>query len=212
MNPNLAIFLKRTVLFLLVSTLIVVAAYLVDRYSSIDLMAIGAYIMYGFFGLGMALMMVLIIGVTFKSVWVEIMRRSNAIVLCCADQGELGIHIVARHYHSGGDGGDGYDSFRHYYIKTDKGTAYMSTRTKGKDGSDVTGSLLELSKKTGRNLSFDKTKSVTVGSNTEEDKPVNAVLKLSSGMLLIKGYDGMMDYGFKLSFHANDIRKWSMRI
>ena len=212
MNPNLTIFLKRTVFFLLAASLLVAVVYLIDRYSNIDLRAIGAYIMYGFFGLVMSFMLVLILGVTFKSVWVEIMRRTDAIVLCCADPEENGIHIVARHYHSGGDGGDGYDSFYHYYIDTNTGRVYMSKKTKGKDGSDVSGSISELSEKVGRRLLIDKSKSADVGSNTQDDKPVHAVLQLKSGSLSLRGHDGMMDYGFKLAFHTNDIKKWSMRI
>src|SRR5688500_15927969 len=131
MNPNLLIFLKRSAFLVAIAALMTLLFYLIDQFTSVDLQQIGEYAMYAFFAVVMGFMMVLMIGITFKSVLTGIMRRSDNIFLCCPDKKHRGIHIIGKHFFSGGETSDGYDAFHHYYINIDDGKMFLSKKIKG---------------------------------------------------------------------------------
>jgi hypothetical protein len=116
-----------------------------------------------------------------------------------ARQYHNGIHLVVRHYNPGGETTDGFDSYLHYYIETD-GKSFLSKKVSN-EGKSIADSLHELSKKAKKTLAPDPHKAITVGSNTDGDNtPKVLTLTLGKGELHLKGYDGLMDYGFKLIF------------
>jgi hypothetical protein len=209
MNPNLAVFFRRLLIFGVIAGVVVGAVYVIDQYTTFDLEKAGTSIMYGFFGFVMALMMALIIGVTFKIVWVNIMRRSDNILLCCPDKQHDGIHIIGKHYFSGGDSGDGYDAYHHYYIRLSDGRVFQSRKIQ--DESNINKSLQELSAKLNLDLQPDTGKALKVGSHTsggDDEKRFSGMMKLRGGELKITGFDHWIDFGFRLTYMKNQNRVW----
>jgi hypothetical protein len=207
MNPNLLIFIKRLLIVLLAIAACISIYYAIREFTNLDLAKIGGYIMYGFFGITMAFVMALIVGVMLKSLWVEIMRRTDSILLCAPDKHHDGIHVVGKHYHSGGDAGDGYDSYHHYYIRLSDGRMYLSKKITKENQIDK--SLIDLSAKTNLNLQADLGRSISVGSNVGgDDVPANTNLSLPEGKLTIKGFDNWLDFGFRLSYARNGKIIW----
>jgi hypothetical protein len=210
MNPNLVIFLKTAVKWIAAIGLLVGAVYLVKTYWAIDLEKIGAYVMYGFFGLIMAFMMVLIIGVTFKSIWVGIMRRTGNITLCCLDANNEGVHIVGNHYFSGGETSDGYYAYHHYFIRFSDGKMFLSRKIK--DESNLDESLRHLQEQTKLRLAPDRSKAISVGGNTHDDLPTHRVINLPEGELHIDGFENWFDEGFRISLMEGTRIKWRNRL
>lgn len=207
MNPNLVIFLKRFLIFILIAGLCFAVYYIIQTYTQFDLEKLGTYIMYGFFGLVMAFMMVLIIGVTFKSVWINIMRRSDNIDVCCPDKHHDGIHIIGRHYFSGGELSDGYTAYHHYYITLSEGRMFLSKKIESEK--DFTRSLHELSVKTKLDLHPDVSRAINVGPNTDrDDRPRTCDLKLANGNVRITGFDNLVDFGFRIVYSQDNKVRW----
>lgn len=67
MNPNLRIFLVRSIYVLVFGAIVAALFYGITHFTTIDLSALGEYIMYGFFGLMMAGMFALILGVILRA-------------------------------------------------------------------------------------------------------------------------------------------------
>ena len=210
MNPNLQIFFKRAIYLFVSAGLLVAMFYSITELTSIDFAAIGSYIAYGFLGFIVAGMFVLIIGFIMRSVWTGIMNRADSIDLCCPDQNHGGTHLIVRHYQPGGES-DGYDSYLHYYIDN-QGKSFLSKKILD-EGKDINESLQDLCKKTGKHLEPDHGSAIRVGSNTDgDDAPKNMTIRLNDGELHFKGYSGLLDYGFKLTFNEGNQTKWRMRI
>ena len=93
--------------------------------------------MYLFFGLVMAFVIALSLGVMLKVVWINIMRRTDSIDYCCPDASGDGVHIIGSHYFGGGDSGDGYSSYHHYYIRLHDGKLFLSKKVKDPDDLDA---------------------------------------------------------------------------
>ena len=211
MNPNLQIFLKRSMYVLVFAAIAAALYYSIVTFTAIDLSAIGSYIMYGFFGLMMVGMFVLIIGVTFRSVWTGIMNRVDRIVLCCPDKKHDGVHIVASHYNPGGESTEGFNSYFHYYLDR-KGKLYLSKKVE-KEGAEISRSVQHLSEQTRLQLEPDIPQAVKVGSYSEGDNKVTDVtMRLGNGELHFRGYEGLIDYGFKVAYKADRQTKWVVRI
>ena len=210
MNPNLRIFFKRTAYVLAFAAVIAAVFYGVTNFTSIDLAAIGSYLMYGFFGIVIAGMFVLVIGMFLRELWTGIMNRADRIVMCCPDKNYNGIHVVASHYSSGGESGEGFSSYFHYYVD-DTGRLYLSKKVDD-NGNEIHKSVQHLSEQTRLQLEPDLQQSIRVGSNTDEDNPTIASVPIKKGVMLFHGYDGIMDYGFKLTYKEHDRKKWTVRI
>jgi len=212
MNPNLVIFLRRSAIFMAFCLLIYLIFYLIKTHTQLSLDTIFAVLFKVFFYVVMAGMMALIIGITLKEVWSGIMSRSDSILLCCLDKSSDGVHIIASHYHSGGDSGDGYTSYRHYYILFETGKIYMSKKLSNEK--DLSKSISDLQDQVEKKLSPDKATSVEVGSyEDEDDKTVRRSLRTVNGLLQINGFRHLLDYGFRLSYLDNHERlKWRRKI
>jgi hypothetical protein len=211
MNPNLLIFFRRLLICMIIVAACVVLYYAIRQFTNLDLAKIGGYVMYGFFGITMTFMMALIVGVMLKSVWVEIMRRTDNILLCAPDKQHDGVHIIGKHYHSGGDSGDGYDSYHHYYIRLSDGRMYLSKKITTEK--QLGKSIAELSGKVKLNLEADTGKSISVGPNVDgDDIPASNSMNLSEGQLNIKGFDNWLDFGFRLSYTRSGKTSWRRTI
>jgi hypothetical protein len=210
MNPHLQIFLKRSVYVIVFAGIIAALFYGITNFTTIDLSAIGEYVMYGFFGLMMAAMFVLIIGVTFRSLWTGIMNRVDRIVLCCPDEKHDGVHIVASHYNPGGESTEGFNSYFHYYLDH-KGKLYLSKKVED-EGSEIAKSIQHLSAQTRLHLKPDMRKSVRIGSNTDDNNATVVTMQLSKGELHFRGYDGLIDYGFRVAYTVAGETKWRITI
>lgn len=207
MNPNLVVFLKRSLILILVAGVCLALYFVIQTYTHIDLKEIGTYIMYGFFGLIMTFMMVLIIGVTFKSVWTNIMRRTDNIEVCCPDKHHEGVHIIGRHYFSGGELSDGYTAYHHYYISLSDGRMFLSKKIDNEK--DFTRSLQEIATNSKLDLYPDVSKAINVGPHTDsDDRPRTAELKLPKGVLNIDGFDHWLDFGFRVAYFYDDKVRW----
>lgn len=150
MNPNLQVFFKRTIYFVVFAGLLVAMFYSITELTSIDFASIGSYIAYGFLGIMVAGVFVLIIGFTMKSVWTGIMNRADSIDLFCPDQNHRGIHLIVRHYQHGGES-EGYDSYLHYYI--DNQGKFLSKKI-GDEGQKINESLQDFARKQGSILNL----------------------------------------------------------
>jgi hypothetical protein len=211
MNPNLHAFFTRSLYVVLFVAIAAGLFYVVDHFTTIDLSVVGEYIMYGFFGATMVFMFVLIIGVMLKSLWVEIMNRADSIVLCCPDRHQDGVHIVAMHHHAGGESTSGFSSYLHYYIDNN-GKSFLSKKVK-EEGKSIGNSLEELSEKTQKKISPNLQFAIEIGSNTDgDDAPKISTISISNGTLHVRGYDGLIDYGFKLELVEGHRTRWRMRI
>lgn len=211
MNPNLLIFLKRSFYVLLFAGLIAVLYYSnIANLMGIDLSKIGGYLMYGFLGFMMVVMFGLIIGVMFRSIWTGIMNRVDSIILCCPDEKHDGVHIVAYHYNSGGES-ESFNTYFHYYLDQ-KGKLYLSKKVE-KEGNEISKSIQHLSEQTHLQLVPDKQRAIRVGSYTDaSNKAVDITLRLNRGEFHFRGYEGLLDYGFKVAYKVNDQTKWRVTI
>lgn len=210
MNPNLRIFFKRSVYAVVFALIIIALYYGITNATTIDLSVIGGYVANGFLGLMMASMIVLIVGVVSRSVWTGIMNRADHVVLCCPDKNHNGVHIVASHYNPGGESTEGFSSFFHYYLDL-QGKLYLSKKVDG-EGTNIARSIDHLSVQTRLSLEPDKGKKIEIGSNTYDGKATDIVMQLTNGTLHFRGYDGLIDYGFKVTYATSGQRKWVMRI
>jgi hypothetical protein len=210
MNPNLKIFFKRSVYALVIVALIAAVFYGIMNFTDIDLSSIGEYAMYGFMGLVMTGMFVLIIGIVLRTVWTGIMNRVDTIVRCCADKNNDGVHIVASHYNPGGESTEGFSSYFHYYIDK-KGKLYLSKKV-DKDGDDIERSILHLSEQTRLRLEPDLERSKHIGSYSNDDKGTDVKMRINNGELHFRGYEGLIDYGFKVAYHEHGQMKWRVTI
>ena len=206
MNPNLVIFLKRSLYAVAIAGFLFGVYYAIVNFTTFPMEKAGTYLMYGFFGLLMSGMMMLIIGVTMRQVWPGILRRSETITLCCPDRSDAGIHVVGKHYFSGGELSDGYDAWQHYYIRINDGKVFMSRKIKSEEL--LSESLEELSKKLNVQLVPDKSRAVSVGYYEENDRPVERSMHMTNATLTIKGFDAWVDYGFKITCFAGNKKKW----
>jgi hypothetical protein len=207
MNPNLLFFLRSSAKVLAIGILLFLVVYLIDAYTIIDIEKIAAYLMYGFFAVVMVFMMALIIGITFKSIWISVMRRTGNIAFCCLDSTNEGIHIIGSHYFSGGDSGDGYYSYHHYFIRLSDGKLFMSKKIK--DEKQITNSLQDLSAQTKLPLKLNSTVRVEVGSNVDgDDVATRRVLQTPDGDLTIQGFESWLDEGFRISLSKESKIKW----
>ncbi len=212
MNPNLSVFLKRFFIVTIVIVALAVSGYYIVEVADIDIASIAESAMEIFLGIFVAFMAVLVTGFIVRIFWTGIMNRADSILLCCADHNGTGIHIVARHYHPGGEYTSGYHSYMHYYIDVQSGKAWLSKKVMN-DGDDITNSVKHLYTKTKTTHSPDTTTAVKVGSNTNFKEGAAAVsLTLHAGKLILLGYEGLMDYGFKLHFESQGRELWKMRI
>jgi hypothetical protein len=208
MNPNLRLFLKGSVYFLGFAGLIGILVYTIP---GAILATIGSYAMYGFMGLVMLLMGGLILGVVLRTVWTGIMNRTDSIVKCCADKRQDGIHLVCSHYNPGGESTEGFSSYFHYYIDR-KGTLYLSKKVE-KEGNDLAKSLQHLSDQTRLQFDPDLKQSKRIGSYTDgESNPTETTVQIRNGELYFKGYEGLIDYGFKVRFLVEGKTLWRVRI
>ncbi len=211
MNPNLRIFFKRSVYVLVLAALVATMFYGVTNLTDIDLSAIGSYFMSGFVAVMVTGMSVLIIGFLLRVVWTGIMNRVDSITMCCPDKKHDGVHIVASHYNAGGESTDGFNSYFHYYLD-DNGKLYLSKKVE-KEGDDISKSLVHLSKQTRLQLDPDLKRAVRIGSNTDGDNNATDVtMKVGKGELRFRGYDGLMDYGFKVSYSVGGLVRWSVKL
>lgn len=210
MNPNLKIFFKGSVYVLAFAALIAIIVYALKNFLEIDFSALGEYVLYGLGGLMIVVMVVLFTGLIVRVTWTGIMNRADTIDKCCPDKIQDGIHLICSHYSPGGDS-EGYSTYFHYYIDR-KGKLYLSKKVKD-DGSDLTKSILHLCEQTRLQLDPDLEKSTRIGSHDDDDKKGKEVLvRMNKGELRFLGYEGLIDYGFKVSFHVRDQKKWSVRI
>lgn len=176
-----------------------------------DLSALVGYLMDGLVWFMVALMSVLFIGFIFRVVWTGIMNRTNTIVMCCPDKTQEGVHIVGNHYNPGGESTEGYNSYFHYYLDGN-GKLYLSKRVEN-DGSELSKSIPHLAEQTRLPLDPDLTKRLRIGSYNDDDKKgMDTVIPLRKGKLHIRGYEGLLDYGFKVSFYADDGMKWCVKM
>jgi hypothetical protein len=208
MNPNLRIFFKRSVYVLVAAALIGTLFYSLQNV--IDWSEIGSYLMYGFMGFMMILMGVLITGVVVRTVWTGIMNRTDTIIKCYPDKIQDGVHLICSHYNPGGESTEGFNSYFHYYIDH-KGKLYLSKKV-DKDGDDLTRSLLHLAEQTRLQLDPDKENSKRIGSYSNDDKPLDQTMPVRQGELHFRGYEGLIDYGFKVSLLIGGQTRWRVRI
>lgn len=213
MNPNLKIFFKRSVYVLVFATLITGLIYIIIilNFLDIDSTNVGSYLMHGLGGLMIAVMGVLFIGLILRVVWTGIMNRADSIVMCCPDNIQEGIHLVCSHYSPGGESTEGFSSYFHYYIDQ-KGKLYLSKKVED-DGKGLSKSILHLSEQTRLQLDPDLKSSVRIGSyDDEETKGKDVTIKINKGELIIQGYEGLIDYGFKVRFRIREQTTWSVKI
>jgi hypothetical protein len=212
MNPNLAVFLKRSLVFSLIVAGFGLGIFFLRQEGILNFEVLGTYLMKGLLGFMVTVMSVLMVGVILRLTWTGIMNRADAIQFCCPDTNGDGIHLITTHYHAGGESSEGFNTFSHYFIVLSEGKAFLSKKVKD-EGNDITQSLTELNVKTTMQLCPDKSNAVSVGSNTSGDNiPTNVITKICNGTLEIKGYDGLIDYGFKLKFTTSSGRAWTMRL
>ena len=210
MNPNLKIFFKRGIYVLLFAALTAGIVYTLPNLLGIELSNIGTYVMYGLGGLMIFVVIVLFTGLMIRVAWTSIMNRTDSIDVCCPDNHQDGIHLVCSHYNPGGES-ESFDTYYHYYIDN-KGKLYLSKKVK-EDGNDLTKSIPHLSEQTRLQLDPDLKSSIRIGSYDADDKKDKDItIKMNKGELCFRGYEGLIDYGFKVSFHIRNQTKWSVRI
>jgi hypothetical protein len=211
MNPNLRIFFKRSAYFLVFTAIAVAAYYGITSFVDFNFSTITEYLMYGLMGLMMTLMGALILGLILRVVWTGIMNRVDTIEMCCPDKKQKGVHIVASHYNPGGESTDGFSSYFHYYLD-EKGKLYLSKKV-DKDGDEIERSLHHLSAQTRLELEPDHERATRIGSYSDGDNKVNeATIRIKKGELHFRGYEGWIDYGFKVSYKVGDQIKWRVKI
>jgi hypothetical protein len=194
-----------------VGLLIWFVIYLIDSYTTIDLSMIGRSVMYGFFGLAMAFMAALIMGIMLKSVWINIMRRTDNIGYCCPDANNEGVHVIGSHYFPGGENTDGYTGYHHYYIRLSDGKIFLSKKIN--DFDDITQSLEHLKQQTKIHLKPRTDQKEKVGSNTgSDDTRTQKIVKLPSGKLIVQGFESLLDEGFRISYVENERVRWKRTI
>jgi hypothetical protein len=210
MNPNLAIFFRRFAIFLVCIFLMAIAVYGLS-FLSIDFTILGAWMLQGFYAIVIVGMMGLMIGIVLREVWTNILRRTESIILCCPDEKGDGIHIIGQHYFSGGDSGDGYNSYQHYYFRKADGKVYLSR--KAKDKNSYHDSLTELSTKTGQKLKPSASAQHEIGYYKNDEKTIEKMINLPDGKLQIKSFENWFDYGFRISyFNHSGILQWKKTI
>lgn len=209
MNPNLQIFFKRSIYVLVFGVLIAGIFYVITSQTDADFSSIGGSIAYGAVVVVMAGMSVLLVGFIVRSVWTAIMNRIDSIVLCCPDKKHDGLHIVASHYNSGGES-ESFSNYFHYYLDQN-GKLHLSKRVED-EGTNISKSIAHLSEQTRLQLEPDRSRRFSIDSKTEDDKPKETTVPLSNGELHFLGYDGLMDYGFKVTFKVGEQVKWRVRI
>lgn len=202
-------FFKRGIYVLVFAALIGAIYYSIVNFAEIDMSTIGSYLANGFVGLMMVLMVVVIGGFLLRSVWTGIMNRVDRVVLCCPDKNHDGIHIVAGHYNAGGESESFYNYF-HYYLDGN-GKLYLSKKVEN-EGREIVKSVVHLSEQTRLQLEPDRRKAVEVGSYKEDDKPTSVTVPFRKGELHFLGYEGLIDYGFKVVRRVNGRAKWRVRI
>jgi hypothetical protein len=211
MNPNLRIFFKRTIYVLVFAALIAAGFYGLMNSTDINFSVVGEYIMTGFLGIMMAAMFVLILGVVLRTVWTGIMNRVDTIIKCCPDKQQDGVHIIASHYNPGGESTEGFSTYFHYYLDQ-KGKLYLSKKVED-EGNKIEKSILHLSEQTRLQLAPDLQRAVRVGSYSDDENKVGQVtMPISKGELSFRGYEGLIDYGFKVSYKAGGQTKWRITI
>lgn len=211
MNPNLRIFFKRSVYVIAFGALIAAGFYGVMNFTEIDLSVVGEYIMYGMMGLMMTAMGVLIIGLVLRVAWTGIMNRVDSIKKCCPDKNNDGVHIIASHYNPGGESTEGFSSYFHYYL-SEKGKLFLSKKVDD-DGRDIKRSLQHLSEQTRLQLEPDMDRGVDIGSYSNGDSvPAEARVRIRKGELHFLGYEGLIDYGFKVTYNVKQQTKWRVKI
>jgi hypothetical protein len=211
MNPNLRIFFKRSLYFIGFAALVAALFYGIKNFTPVDLSDIGGYIANGFVGLMVIGMTVLITGIVFRSVWTGIMNRVDTIVLCCPDKKYDGVHIVASHYNPGGESTEGFSNYFHYYLDQN-GKLYLSKRVEN-DGREIRKSIQHLSEQTRLQLEPDPARATDVGSYThDENKATKVTMPLRQGELHFRGYEGWVDYGFKVTYMVGSQTKWRVTI
>jgi hypothetical protein len=211
MNPNLRIFFKRSVYFLVFAAIAAATYYGITSFVDFDFSTITEYILYGLMGLMMTTMGVFITGLILRVVWTGIMNRVDTIVMCCPDKKYKGVHIVASHYNPGGESTEGFSSYFHYYLN-ENGKLYLSKKV-DKDGNEIERSIDHLSAQTRLELEPDRERATRIGSYSDGDNKVNEVtVKIKKGELHFRGYEGLIDYGFKVSYNVGGETKWRVRI
>lgn len=211
MNPNLRIFFKRSIYVAVFAIFVAAMVYSVPNVLDLDASTIGGYIMYGLGGFMMIVIGVLFLGLIIRVVWTSIMNRTDTIVMCCPDKNQEGVHLVCSHYNPGGESTEGFSSYFHYYID-DKGKLHLSKKVDN-DGRELTRSLAHLSEQTRLQLDPDLTQSKHIGSYSSGDNTcTDEIIQLSTGELHFLGYEGLIDYGFKITYKAAGQLKWKVTI
>lgn len=198
MNPNLRIFLKRTAIFLLGSGALIAAGYFFFTYTSISIKNVAAFLFKIFMGILMTGMTVLILGLLFKEIITGILRRAERIELLCADENEKGIHVITTHYHSGGDAGDGFSSYPHYYILLADGHIFLSRKITGTR--DDQRSLEFLASRMKTPLSYRKDGAISIpGYDEDEKKHAEGQVEIGPYTVKARSYRNWFDYGFRIT-------------
>jgi hypothetical protein len=206
-NPHLVIFIKRIGITAAIGVTLYFLYILLSTYTSIDFAGIGSYIMYGFFGLTVGGMFVLVIGIMLKSVWTGILGRSETIYYCCPDKNGDGLHVISKHYFPGGETTDGYDAFYHYYIRLSDGRIHLSKKLN--DEKSISRSTADLEEKHRLQLSPDLSRKTEIGHYTDSDeKTVSESFTLKAGTIDVKSFNSLLDYGFRISYmdHSKRVR------
>jgi hypothetical protein len=211
MNPNLKIFFKRAIYVLVFGALIAAGFYGIRNVTDIDFSVVGEYLMNVFVGIMVTAMIVLILGVVLRAVWTGIMNRVDTIIKCCPDKQQDGVHIIASHYSPGGESTEGFSTYFHYYLDQ-KGKLYLSKKVED-DGNKIEKSILDLSEQTRLPLAPDLERAVRVGSYSDDDNKIGHVtMPIRKGELSFRGYERLIDYGFKVTYTAGGQTKWRVTI
>jgi hypothetical protein len=185
--------------------------YIIPKFVDIDFTDLGSYLLYGLGGLMIAVIGVLFIGLVVRVVWTGIMNRADSIAMCCPDNLHGGVHLVCSHYNPGGETSEGFSSYFHYYVDA-KGKLYLSKKVK-EDGKDLSNSIQHLAEQLRLQLDPDIKSAHRIGSYDSDDiKGKDVTIKINKGELRFRGYEGLIDYGFKVSFYIKDQMKWSIKL
>jgi len=211
MNPNLKIFFQRTAYVLAFAIVIAAVVYGVRSVIDIDMAVLGDFFADAFLWFMVALMSVFTVGFLLRVVWTGIMNRTDTIEICCPDKTQDGMHIIGSHYSPGGESSEGSSSYFHYYLDGN-GKLHLSKRVE-RNGNDLSKSIPHLAEQTRLSLDPDLTQRIEIGSHDDENKKgKDTVMPVRHGKLHVRGYENLIDYGFRISLYAGDQLKWRVKI
>lgn len=202
MNPNLAVFLKRFIITLVILSGIIVGILWLKNNTSINLESIYNSISYIVLGIVLLLFFALIIGVVFREMITNILRRAENIYAIYPDQNPHYIHIVAKHYFSGGENSDGYDQFLHYVIQLSTGKIFLSKKLNNEKV--INQSLEQLSSQLKFNLSPVLNEKNEIGYYNPDNTYIQTNIYINAYKLDVISYSSIFDYGFKLTCYNQE--------